>query len=503
MKRIILSCMICICAVMQMHSQIHVLERCTPESQGVPSEKITALFDSLLAFPKTDIHSVMVLRHGKVIAEMYPAPFQAVYGHQLFSCSKTFTAVAVGMAIEENRLRLDDRLAAFFPEFLPDSVSAWLAGITVRDLLTMRSGFEVDTKMRTYATQWIKWYLHHPMVAEPGKQFAYDSIDTYLLAAIVQRVTGMKMMDYLRQRLFFPLGITEAYWEESPEGINTGGWGLYLQPESLAKFGLLLLNKGVWNGRRLLPEKWVAEMMARQVDVPDGDDYGYQMWMCAYPGAVRADGAYGQYIIVIPDKEMVITITQCLTGDGGKERGHIWDILMPHVSETPMAENQASKWAKRWQQYTLPLPQGKRYAATMKQIQAKNFRMEDNVLEWTSLRFEPAQHGLSLYVTDRAGKQTEIALGYQAWKTSSVAFYPPNARRSTLGSFSNVPRPFLVGGAYAWNSPHQLEIQLHYVNWMSAVNLVFDFQDDQMHVDFQVNFDSPTKIMRKKLTPLP
>ena len=152
-------------------------------------------------------------------------------------------------------------------------------------------------------------------------------------------------------------------------------------------------------------------MMARHVDVPDGDDYGYQMWMCAYPGAVRADGAYGQYIIVIPDKEMVITITQCLTGDGGKERGHIWDILMPHVSETPMAENQASQWAKRWQQYTLPLPQGKRHSATMQQIQAKNFRMEDNVLEWTSLRFEPAQHGLSLYVTDRAGKETEIALG--------------------------------------------------------------------------------------------
>ena len=106
-------------------------------------------------------------------------------------------------------------------------------------------------------------------------------------------------------------------------------------------------------------------------------------------------------------------------------------------------------------------------------------------------------------MTDRAGKETEIALGYQAWKTSPIAFYPPNARRSTLGSFSNVPRPFLVGGAYAWNNPHQLEIQLHYVNWMSAVNLVFDFQDDQMHVDFQVNFDSPTKIMRKKLTPLP
>ena len=308
MKRFFLFFFASLCAVIPVCSQVNVLERCTPESQGVPSEKITALFDSLMTFPNTDIHSVMVLRHGKVIAEMYPAPFKPEYGHQLFSCSKTFTAAAVGIAIMENRLRLDDRLATFFPELLPDSISEWLAEITVRDLLTMTSGFEVDTKMRTFSSHWIEGYLKHPMVARPGERFAYDSIDTYLLSAIVQRVTGMKMMDYLKQRLFLPLGITEAYWEESPEGINSGGWGLYLQPESLAKFGQLLLNKGEWNGMRLLPAKWVDEMTSRKVNLPNGDDYGYQMWMCAYPNASRADGAYGQYIIVIPDKEMVITI---------------------------------------------------------------------------------------------------------------------------------------------------------------------------------------------------
>ena len=113
-------------------------------------------------------------------------------------------------------------------------------------------------------------------------------------------------MDYLKQRLFLPLGITEAYWEESPEGINSGGWGLYLQPESLAKFGQLLLNKGEWNGMRLLPAKWVDEMTSRKVNLPNGDDYGYQMWMCAYPNASRADGAYGQYITSVRDNELYL-----------------------------------------------------------------------------------------------------------------------------------------------------------------------------------------------------
>ena len=159
MKHLFL-CALCCLLPMVSWGQVGGLERSIPEKEGVSSEKIIALFDSLMAFPDTEIHSVMVLRNGKVIAEMYPAPFRPEYGHQLFSCSKTFTSTAVGLAIMDNRLRLDDRLAAFFPELLPDSVTTWLADITVRDLLTMTSGFEVDTKMRTFATNWIESYLH-------------------------------------------------------------------------------------------------------------------------------------------------------------------------------------------------------------------------------------------------------------------------------------------------------------------------------------------------------
>ena len=213
------------------------LPRVAPEQAGVKSKQVVAFFDSLMSFPKTDIHSAIVMRHGKVIGEIHPAPFKAEYGHTLFSCSKTFTSAAIGIAIGEHRLKLTDRLATFFPEYLPKEVSEWLSDITIEDLLTMRSGFVFFDEVRSEHLDWGKTYLNHPMNCKPGTKFQYDSLDTYLLSAIIQKVTGMTLLEYLKPRLFEPLHIEKVKWEVSPEGINTAGWGLYLQSESLAKFG--------------------------------------------------------------------------------------------------------------------------------------------------------------------------------------------------------------------------------------------------------------------------
>ena len=246
-------------------AQIRELERSTPEAEGVPSGAVIALMDSLMGLPKTDIHSVMVLRHGKVIAEAYPAPFAPEYRHTVFSCSKTFVSAAVGLAISENRLRLTDRVASFFSDQLPDSISANLADMTVRNLLNMTSGVTPDWNMRNVRTDWIKGYLGK-QVKVPGEHFDYDSMSSYILSAIVQKVTGMKVLDYLRMKLFEPMHITDISWEVSPEGINTGGWGVYIQSESLAKFGQLLLNRGDGKGKQLLPAGWVYQIMAKQSD---------------------------------------------------------------------------------------------------------------------------------------------------------------------------------------------------------------------------------------------
>ena len=314
-------------ACLSLQAQINDLPRTSPEAVGLRSEQVAALFDSLLAYPRTEIHSCIVMRHGKVVGEMYPAPFRADYPHTQFSCSKTFVAAAVGIAVGEKKLRLSDKLVSFFPDKLPDIVSWQLKSITVEDLLTMRSGFAVDSKIRNVSRQWIRDYLAHPMNAKPGKLFQYDSIDTYLLSAIVQKATGKTLLDYLNEKLFRPLNIYNVKWELSPEGICTGGWGLYIQAESLAKFGQLLLQRGRWHGHQLIPANWVDDMMTLHAKNSKGEGYGYQMWMCDYPKAACANGVYGQYIVVVPTQDVVVVINQCTLSAGKKELAYIWNTL--------------------------------------------------------------------------------------------------------------------------------------------------------------------------------
>ena len=341
-------------------AQIRELERSIPEVEGVPSGALIALMDSLMGLPKTDIHSVMVLRHGKVIAEIYPEPFAPEYRHTVYSCSKTFVGAAVGLAISENRLRLTDRVASFFPDQLPDTISANLADMTVRNLLNMTSGVTPDWNMRNGRTDWIRGYLGKT-IKVPGKHFDYDSMSSYILSAIVQKVTGMKVLDYLRLKLFKPMHITDISWEVSPEGINTGGWGVYLQSESLAKFGQLLLNRGVWEGKQLLPAEWVDRMMTKQSDTGSfGYGYGYQMWLCEYPGAVRIDGALGQYALLIPDKDMVVVITECTLIDGATQRRLVWNRLLPAVGDDTLIPGKDYKrLLKKQSSYQLPFVPGK------------------------------------------------------------------------------------------------------------------------------------------------
>ena len=205
--------------------QTRQIPRSQPEACGIPSAAVANFFDSLMVNPRTSIHSVMILRHDKVVAEMYPKPFNEAWSHTLYSCSKTFVSAAVGILVGEGRLKLTDKVASFFPESLPDTLSDNLKSMTVRDLLTMTSGIEPDWNMRSVSTTWVKSYLSKP-VSTPGRLFKYDSICTYLLSAIVQKVSGQTLLSFLQQHIFAPLGIKNVQWQVSPEGYNTGGWRL-------------------------------------------------------------------------------------------------------------------------------------------------------------------------------------------------------------------------------------------------------------------------------------
>ena len=328
-----------------------------PLPRGKASAQMDQAFEAYLkvvADSAEDLHSVMVLQHGKVLEEKFFVPDTA---HILNSVSKTFTSTAVGFAISEGLLSLEDKIVDLFPESVPEEPQPYLADITIRHILTMNSGHATDPTyaIRSGDSDWIRGFMEWPIEYEPGTCYCYNSLGTYLLSAAVQKVTGQKVVDYLNTRLWQPLGIEKPFWQESPAGINTGGWGLYLHTESLARMGLTLLNGGKYNGKQVIPADWVAEMSKAQVpsvnaginerkmkellaenpDIPFFDStlsdwvqgYGYQMWRCRF-GAFRADGANGQYIIVIPEKDAVVVTTAHIQ-NMQQEINLIWDHILP------------------------------------------------------------------------------------------------------------------------------------------------------------------------------
>lgn len=466
-------------------AQIGDLPRSTPEQEGVSSEKIDRMIRSLMSLDKTEIHSVMIARHGKIIAEVFPTPFRPEYKHTLYSCSKTFTAAAIGKAIEENRLRLEDRAACFFPEKLPERISDDLARITVRDLLTMQAGITPDWEMRNLCDNWLESYFAKPVIG-PGSKFQYDSICSYVLSAIIQRVTGMTTLEYLNDRLFRHMNITDVAWEQSPEGITTGGWGLHIQSESMAKFGLLLLNKGLWQGKRLLTREWVEQMMAPQADT-GGEGYGYQMWMChQHPGAVRADGAFGQYILIIPSHDMVVVLTEATLIDGNNQRDLIFDLLASIPSE-PQALKKADRPISR--EYTLPCVSGKRSGKLLRDLRNRSFRLQDNKFGWNEISFSPGESALQMNITTRTGETFTIGFGYREWVETAHEAYPPYSV-SARNRFDGIEKKSIVGGSYACPTDNTLRLKAHWINWISSLDILIRSEGDSLRLDITENYSS-------------
>ena len=326
-----------------------------PLPRQLDNGKIKAAADQLFADADTmqnvTLQSIMILKGGNVVYERWANGGDPNIPHVMHSVSKSFCATAVGMAVDDGKIKVTDHLIDFFPDQLPAKLSPNLRAITVKDLLTMNCGHETEVQIdRNFSgkpVDWVEAFLAHPVTKKPGTWYCYNSMGTYMLSAIVQKVTGEKVLDYLMPRLFEPLGIEKPKWEESPQHINCGGWGLYLKTEDMAKFGQLFLQKGVWKGKRLISEAWVDEASKFQVpSVPAGTrpdevekkglttdncawllGYGYQMWRCP-ENSYRADGARGQYIIVCPDRDAVIAVTAD-SPDLQKELSNVYKYLFP------------------------------------------------------------------------------------------------------------------------------------------------------------------------------
>ena len=322
------------------------LPRSTPEEQGISSAAVLSFLSA--ADEQIDtLHSFMLVRHSHVIAEAWWAPETSDKPHVMWSLSKSFTSTAVGLAAAEGKLDLDDPVLKFFPEEAPADPSENLKSMRVRDLLTMSGGHDVEPKFDLKVGPSVKDFLAHPVTHAPGTYFRYNTPGSYTLSAIVSRATGQTVLDYLKPRLFEPLGIANPEWGATAEGYNFGGYGLFLRTEDIAKFGQLYLQKGQWKGKQLLSEEWAEAATSKQVDndkAPSGrtsdwqQGYGFQFWRCQH-NAFRGDGRDGQICLVLPEQDAVIAIT-AQTGQMQTELDLVWEKLLPAFGDEALPANE-------------------------------------------------------------------------------------------------------------------------------------------------------------------
>jgi CubicO group peptidase (beta-lactamase class C family) len=399
------------------------LPRSTPEAQGVSSPAVLSFIE---AADKIDaMNSFMLVRHGHVVAEGWWTPYRAEARHSLYSLSKSFTSTAVGLAISEGKLSLNDEVLKFFPDDAPSEPTNNLKAMRVSDLLRMSTGQQVEPA-RTPDEPWTTTFLAQPVPFKPGTHFLYNTSATYMQSAIVQKATGQTVLDYLQPRLFEPLGIVAPTWETSPQGISTGGYGLSIRTEDIAKFGQLYLQKGKWQDKQLVPASWVEAATARQTSNgsnPDSDwdqGYGYQFWRSRH-GTYRGDGAFGQFCVVLPEQDAVIAITSGVRDMPGV-LNLVWDKLLPALNSSSMAANESAAMNLRQKLAGLTVRllegggdpakiSGKTYA-----FPANDFKLEAITLD------RNAATGHETLVTRIDGTDQRIECGQGQWSEGQAAW---------------------------------------------------------------------------------
>ena len=392
-----------------------------PEEVGVSGVEIEKF---LIDIEENDynIHSFMVLRHGKVAAECYRAPFTADRPHALYSVSKTFTAVAVGIAVGEGLLSPDDKVKDFFPEYTENLHDKYLDALTVRHLLTMTSGKNpsiLDDKSKGH---WVESYFKFPWKSAPGEEFRYVSENTFMLCAILVKVTGQSVRDYLQPRLFEPLGIDYPQWETDENGVEAGGWGLYVTTEDIAKLMLLIHHEGEWNGKQLLPADFVRRMTSFQSDnapantSPDSKaGYGYCVWRNEAVNGYRADGMFSQFGIVFEDYDAIIAVNSGIPMEQDC-RDLIWKYFPAAfiAEEEATAKPTAPALEQRLQTAAIEAPFEASVSPMAEFIEGKNIKFRKKLfLNLIGFPMSMLPLAITFMATDRAGNIDDMVFSFE------------------------------------------------------------------------------------------
>jgi CubicO group peptidase (beta-lactamase class C family) len=466
------------------------LSRSTPEEQGVPSETIANFFKQVEE-KGYDVHGLMMIRHGKVIAEHWWAPYAPQYQHAMYSATKTFTGTAVGFAVQEGLLNIEDKVTSFFPDLLPDTISPQLAELSVKHLLTMSVGHASISYAGSGDSQ-VRSFLATPFAHEPGTAFAYDITASHMLSHIITKVTGLTLYEYLKPRLLDPLGIKDVIWEMDNDGYNMGNGGSHMKTSDLAKMGLFLLNKGKWDGKQLLDPKWIEAATTPHIyqhpektpeenenAADDGSQgYGYQIWM-GRNHSYRAIGGQNQLIMVIPEYDFIFVCHSMIRDEAGFNK-LIYDML-PSMSDKKLTANKSFDLNAAISGYEIKKPfEGT--STTKVTMGTRRYKMDENALGITStlFRFDGTGNCYITFIT--ASAIHNIPFGLNTWlygMTDRTLAMSRSAYPNTMGI-----TPVRTAGTCSWKTANQLSAYyLSMFNPGATETFQFTFDGDKLNME--------------------
>jgi len=491
-----------------MGMNITQLKRSSPEAEGIPS---SAVLDFIRAVERHDhpldaVHGFMLLRHGNVAAEGWWTPYGPQSPHSQYSLSKSFTSSGIGLAVDEGLLAVDDPVLKFFPNDAPSNPSENLKAMRVRHLLSMNTGHKEDTTgcvfrdlyqvglfgsktvrkeettgqvSRGEESNWPRTFLSLPVEYQPGTWFVYNTAATYMLSAIITKLTGESLLEYLRPRLFDPLGIENPTWETDPLGITIGGSGLHIKTEEMARFGQMYLQQGMWDGKRILRPEWVAEATSVHSDNSNTQTnpdwrvgYGYQFWRCRH-GCYRGDGAFGQFCIVMPEQDALLAII------GGVRNmqavlDNVWEHLLPAMRPEALPANPQAyrQCCDELAVLSLPLPNGQRSPAKAEQWSGKTYKLESNDLKIDSVAIKFDEDRSTLVVRDERGEHPML-VGHGKWL------------KGTTDMRAHGDEPVAACGA--WTAEDTYEVRVCYYEAVFCPVFCFRYTGGELQLEAEPN----------------
>ena len=460
------------------------LKRSNPEAEGIPSAAVLNFIRAVEqhTHPLDAVQGFMLLRHGNVAAEGWYAPYGPQSPHSLYSLSKSFTSTGIGLAVAEGLLTVNDPVLKFFPDDAPANPSKNLKAMRVQHLLSMNTGHKEDTTRYVFRGEddnWARVFLSLPVEYKPGTWFVYNTAATYMLSAIITKLTGEPLLDYLRPRLFDPLDIENPTWETDPRGINIGGTGLHIKTEDIARFGQMYLQKGMWQGTRIVQEKWIAEATKATSDNrntqtnPDWSvGYGYQFWRCRHD-AYRADGAFGQYCIVMPEQHAVLTM---ISGVQNMQTvlDKVWEHLLPamHPKALPADSQSYNQLCDKLAALLLPLVNGQDSSPNAEQFSGKTYKLESNHLNLQSVAIQFGDGRHTLIFRDARGEH-RIQVGYSTWL------------KGTTDARGRGDEPIAACGA--WTATDTYEVRVCCTEDAYCPVLRFHYTSDELQLEVEPN----------------